>query len=182
MSVKQNKDQPIDEFIKYFKQLVASTSLKFPDPMLVELFRKSLYDIEAGFAILDARVTTLDDAINAVSTFEFIKELKRKERLESKQQDTHNSKSETSVDELAEQMKQLKIKILELTKPRIFPDDRFCTQCQQKGHFRSYCPQIECYTCKQKGHTSVKCPMKINDKLHNDNQQTLSPAISKSEK
>lgn len=158
MSLKQKQEQTLIEYSKYFLSLVQIQTVKFPEEILVELFRKSLYKIEDGFAVLDGKAKTLSEAIDIASRREFTEDLKKKEIEIAKKNGDQYFNHDMNVDELALELKKLQIQFMEAERKRTVSKEKLCIQCNKVGHYRSYCPEIECYHCRVKGHIATKCP------------------------
>ena len=45
-----------------------------------------------------------------------------------------------------------------------------CSECNETGHTRKRCPEIECRICKQKGHMSYVCDQQTNDRDQQTNE------------
>ena len=52
-----------------------------------------------------------------------------------------------------------------------------CKECNEVGHTRKRCPQIECRICKQKGHMSSVCSHKDNQVSHEVSTEDASGSV-----
>lgn len=186
MVVKQDQNQSVIKFAKYFKKLLSATQANFTEQVKIHHFRRGLFVIEDGFAILEGRAKTLEEAVDIAENRETVRNIRIAETEKHKKSDNTMERSKKteridnipSVADLAKEFAKLQL-LLENQKPKNF----FCSFCKTDSHPRGKCPDVECFKCHKKGHIAPRCTSISNDSLphptsYDSNSRAILPSHS----